>query len=141
MSLCEALPLASPLNYCGSKAYGPGILHVGVLPVDREPNGLIVVLKNLATGRQQIVPLQGDLDVVEIEQPADLAPGTFYELKVCAKTDTEGINPVAFFPYFFTGSDYVTGYDTVNGVNVKFVKLFDGDGDVHSHEDQYITLE
>lgn len=140
MSLCNPLPTANPLNYCGAKEYGPGTIHVGVLPADREADGLCVLLRNLATNRTQIVALQGDLDVVEIQQPTDLSPSSFYELKVCAVTDIEGINPIAFFPYFYSGSDYVAGYDTVDGVNVKFIKIFDGDGAVHSHADQYITL-
>ncbi len=141
MSLCDPLPLAQPLNYCGSSPYDqPGTLHIGILPADREADTLAVLLTNLATGRQQIAGLIGtDLEVVDIEQPTDIAPGTVYEIRVIAKTDTVGINPIPFFPYFYDGSSYIAGYSTVDGVNIKFIKIFDG-LDVHSHEEQYVTL-
>lgn len=141
MSLCDPLPLAHPLNYCASAPYDqPGTLHIGVLPADRAADTLAVLLTNLATGRQQITGLINGLDVVDIEQPTDLAPGTIYEIRVIAKTDTVGINPIPFFPYLFESGDYITAYSTIDGVNVKFIKIFDGLA-VHSHEEQYITLE
>lgn len=140
MSLCDPYPMAVPLNYCSTEDYGPGVLRIGTLPVDREPGGLAVLLTNLATGRVQIAGLVGDdLEVVDIEQPQDLAPGTVYEIKVTAVTDTTGIHPIPFFPYMYEGGAYITAYDTIQGVNVKFIKIFDG-LDVHSHSEQYVAL-
>lgn len=140
MSLCDPYPLGLPLNYCTAQGYGPGILHIGTLSEDREEGQLAVLLKNLATGRTQIAGLVGDdLALVDIEQPTDLSPSTLYEIKVVAVNDTMGINPVPFFPYLYEGGAYITAYSTVDGVNIKFIKIFDG-LDVHSHEEQYVTL-
>lgn len=140
MSLCDPLPTASPLNYCGAAPYGPAVIHIGTLPDDLYSDGLVVILRNLATGRRMIVPIRDTPYVVDINHPSDLSPHTFYEIKVCAKTDAEGIAPVPFFPYVYDGVDWIVAYDTVDGVNVKFVKLFDWNGEVHSHEEQFITL-
>lgn len=140
MSLCEPYPLAQPLNYCSTGDDGPGLLQIGTLPEDREDGGLAVLLKNLATGRTQISPLVGDdLALVTIEQPEDLSPSTVYEIKVIAITDTDGINPIPFFPYLYESNDYITAYSIVDGVNVKFIKIWDA-LDVHSHEEQFVTL-
>ena len=144
MSLCDPYPLAQPLNYCSSVSTSageiPGTLHIGTLSEDREDGGLAVLLTNLATGRTQISGLVGDdLALVSIDQPTDLAPGTVYEVKVVAVTDTTGISPIPFFPYLYQSGGYITAYSTVDGVNIKFIKIFDG-LDVHSHEEQYVTL-
>ena len=143
--LCDPYPLAQPLNYCASVSTSageePGTLHIGVLPADREADTLAVLLTNLATGRTQIAGLIGDdLDVVAIQQPTDLSPGTVYEVVVIALTDVMGINPIPFFPYLYESAGYITAYSTVDGVNVKFIKIFDG-LDVHSHAEQFICIQ
>lgn len=140
MSLCDPYPLGLPLNYCAAEGYGPGILRIGTLAEDREEGQLAVILTNLATGRPQIAALVGDdLAVVDIEQPQDLSPNTVYEIKVVGINDTTGINPVPFFPYLYEGGTYITAYSTIEGVNIKFIKIWDG-MDVHSHSEQYVTL-
>lgn len=140
MSICTSYPLANQLNYCGSKDYGPGIINIGTLEEDREPGSLSVLLTNLATGFVHLCSLYGeDLATVSIEMPSGLSPATMYEIKVVGKNDLEGIAPVDFFPFDWDGTDWTVAYDTVGGVNVKFIKIHANDG-IHSHEEQFITL-
>lgn len=140
---CTTYPPANALNYCASKDYGPGILNVGELfpYVSDTP---MVLFTNLATDRKQVVGVDADLlPAVVIEQPDDLAPGTVYRVQVVGLNDVEGINPLTFYPYLFDQASGNYAPDTDNsteGVTVQFVKLFAGD-DVHSHTDQWMTLQ
>lgn len=139
MSYCDTNPTATSLNYCGT---GEALIHVGTLPTPREESGLLVMLTNLANGRIEVCELVGDdLETVTIDHPAGLAPSTFYEIKIVGVTDTTGIHPIPFYPYEFDGSEFIVSpYSTVQGVVVRFNKLFNGAA-VHSHTEQFITLE
>ncbi|HNR54148.1 MAG TPA: fibronectin type III domain-containing protein [Flavobacteriales bacterium] len=139
MSNCYPYPSAIPLNYCGS-AGDPAILHIGILEEDREADQYSVLMRDLGSGRITVHDLTGDdMAIVAIEHPADLSPGTTYEVKVVAVNDTSGIAPVPFFPYLYEGGTFISAYSTVDGVNIKFQKMFDADG-VHGHAEQFVTL-
>jgi hypothetical protein len=140
MNICETLPRAEDLSYCTSKNYGPGLLYIG--EVDAAISDPAVTLTNRATGRIQILaPDAGELPEVVVPMPDDLTPGQLYELRVVASTALLGIDPIPFIPYVYdaTADAFVVDTDQVEGVMVKFVKIFAG-ADVHQYEEQWITL-
>ncbi len=139
MSNCYPYPSAVALNYCGSDG-DPALLHIGILEEDREEGQYNIVMKDLGSGRITWHELVGDdMESVTIDHPSDLSPNTTYEVKLVAVNDTSGIAPVPFFPYLYEGGTFISAYSTVDGVNIKFQKMFDADG-VHGHAEQFVTL-
>ena len=140
MNICETLPRAEDLSYCTSKNYGPGLLYIGeVAATVSDP---AVTLTNRATGRVQILAPDTDLlPEVVVDMPDDLTPGQLYELRVVAPTAYLGISPIPFKPYVYdaTADAFVVDTDDVQGVMIKFIKVFAG-ANVHQYEEQWITL-
>jgi hypothetical protein len=140
MNICETLPRAEDLSYCTAKNYGPGLLHIG--EVDAALTDPAVTLTNRATGRAQILAVDvSALPQVVVTMPGDLSPGTLYELRVVAPTSFLGIKPAPFLPfqYDYVASTFIPATDPVQGVTVKFIKVFDG-ASVHQYEEQWISL-
>lgn len=148
MSLCGNTPRANDLNYCTTShgaSYSGAILHVGELVAGYDFAGdtLAVLFKDMATGRVTLTtPNEDAFPAIEVIQPGDLSPGAMYEITLVGPSEAAGIQPLPFYPYAYsTGSgNYAASTDTADGVFVKFTKVFDGNGDVHSHTEQWISL-
>jgi hypothetical protein len=134
MSDCLTYPNANALNYCGDD------LFIGVVAdtVTITPD---VLFTDLATGRTERVSADFySLPDILVTQPA-LTPDHFYSVQVVGPSDVQGIAPIEFTPYAYnpaTDTHTATG-DAIEGVKVRFIKVW-SDGEVHQHEEQWITL-
>lgn len=110
---------ARDLSYCG------GTLHIGTT----QATGTITVfIRNEATGRTAAIVSTGTLPDIEVFLPS-LAPGQVYRISI---SDDKPFTPYA--------SDTVIGTTAVTSIFVRFVKLFDGDNEVITVDDQYLKL-
>lgn len=148
MSLCGDILRCNDLNYCTDSpgaSYSGAILHLGELDADYDFGGasLAVHFTDMATGRITVIaPNDMAFPSIEVIQPGDLSPGQMYQVTLVGPSDAMGIQPLKFYPYEYdTATQGYAAYATlVDGVYIKFIKLFDGNGDVVSSTEQWASL-
>ena len=148
MSLCGSLSRSVDLNYCTTStggSYSAAILHLGELVEDYDFGGepLAVQFKNMATGRVTVIePNDQAFPSIEVIQPGDLSPGQVYEVTLTGPSETVGVTALPFFPYVYdsTASGLVPSDTQVDGLFIRFVKMFDGNGGLISATEQWASL-
>lgn len=143
MNLCTSELRANDLNYCGAGSYyGSGSIHIGTV-ANGTAGELIVKLTSLSSGYAHTINAETDeLPVVTIAHPTDLAPNCVYRVEVIGRNDHQGVGilPFKLFGYTPSTGQFAATGDYVNSALVRFVKLFDYDGDVQPATEQWLTI-
>ncbi len=153
---CTSVYRSHDLNYC----QGDATIHVGRMvdgyafgyttPVPNTPGyypagSLSVLLTDMATGRKvTIIADDGELPTIQFEPGAwEATSGQMYLLQVVGRSDDGGLTELKFYPYEYdpATSGYVLSATEVDGVYVKFVKVFGADGSVETTSEGWITLK
>ena len=140
---CATYIRANDLNYCTDS----GTLNIGQLATNYDFNGdeVAVMVKDLATGRTVIAAATpADLPDVTIALDWLPTPGQMYQITVVGPTVDSGIQPLKFRPYNYDtatqGYALEANADAVDGVWLRFVKLFTGADAVAKHAEQWVSI-